>query len=176
MENETGINWITQPETKKIVHQWRAEESAILVGKNTALTDNPSLTVREVEGKNPIRILLDSNLEVSAEASLFNDEAPLLVFNALKSEQSAHIEWIKLAAMKPQDILQELYKRSIQSVIIEGGKQVLDAFIEANLWDEARVLVGTPKFEQGILAPKITSKPVSQTTIGRDQLNYYINH
>lgn len=176
VENETGINWITQPETKKIVHQWRAEESAILVGKNTALTDNPSLTVREVEGKNPIRILLDSNLEVSAEASLFNDEAPLLVFNALKSEQSAHIEWIKLVAMKPQDILQELYKRSIQSVIIEGGKQVLDAFIEANLWDEARVLVGTPKFEQGILAPKITSKPVSQTTIGRDQLNYYINH
>lgn len=173
--NETGINWITQPETKKIVHQWRAEESAILVGKITALNDNPSLTVREVEGKNPIRILLDSRLETPMNAQLFNDEAPLLVFNTIKSDKLDHIEWIQLEHLSPALILSELHKRSIQSLIVEGGKMVLESFIQANLWDEARVLVGKPIFERGIVAPQLKTDFTSQTKLGQDEFYLYKN-
>lgn len=173
--NETGINWITQPETKKLVHQWRAEESAILVGKNTALTDNPSLTVREAKGKNPIRILLDSHLEVQETAHLFDEQAPLLIFNTIKSDKKGQLEWIKTTAMTPQSILSELHKRSIQSLIVEGGKKVLETFILANLWDEARVLVGTPIFERGIVAPQLKTDFTSQTKLGQDAFYLYKN-
>lgn len=175
-ENETGINWITQPETKKIVHQWRAEESAILVGKNTALTDNPSLTVREVTGKNPIRILLDSHLEVQETAHLFDEQAPLLIFNTIKSDKKGQLEWIKTTAMTPQSILSELHQRSIQSIIIEGGKMVLESFMTSNLWDEARVLVGETKFKTGISAPQLKQKVFSFRKLDKDNLYTYINN
>lgn len=175
VENETGINWITQPETKKIVHQWRAEENAILVGKTTALNDNPSLTVREVKGKNPIRILLDSRLETPMNAQIYNDEAPLLVFNTIKSGKLDHIEWIQLEHLSPALILSELHKRSIQSLIVEGGKKVLESFIQANLWDEARVLVGKPIFERGIVAPQLKTDFTSQTKLGQDAFYLYKN-
>lgn len=173
--NETGINWITQPETKKLVHQWRAEESAILVGKNTALTDNPSLTVREAKGKNPIRILLDSQLEVSSTAQILNTEAPTLIFNLHKSEMKGSLEWIKIPEMTPKFILEQLHTRNIQSVIIEGGKHVLASFIDTNFWDEARILTGVSLFESGISAPKLEVQKASTQQIGLDLLDIYLN-
>lgn len=175
IENETGINWITSPSTKQIVHQWRAEETAILVGKNTVLNDNPSLTVREVNGKNPLRIVLDSNLELEEKNfAVFNDEAPTLHLNTLKSWSKGSNNSIKIENMHPETILDTLYHLSIQSVIIEGGKSILQSFIDSKLWDEARVLTGNTHFSDGISAPLIDSKlKVSTIKIGVDQIETY---
>lgn len=170
-ENKTvGINWITQPETKKIVHQWRAEETAIIVGKNTVLNDNPSLTVREVEGKNPIRIVLDNRLELTETSAVFSEEAPTLVFNTVLSKKDKFHEWIQVEMINPETILKELYLRNIQSVIVEGGKQVLESFIAANLWDEARILIGTENFGEGLKAPEIHSTHSIEQQLGKDKL------
>lgn len=176
-KNETGINWITSPSTKLIVHQWRSEEPAILVGKNTVLNDNPSLTVREVKGKNPIRIVLDSNLELEEKNfSVFNDEAPTLHLNTVKSWSIGNINSIKIENMLPKTILDTLYDLSIQSVIIEGGKSVLQSFIDSKLWDEARVLIGNTNFSDGISAPLIDPKlKIATKKIGIDQLEIYRN-
>lgn len=169
-QKTVGINWITQPETKKIVHQWRAEEVAILVGKNTVLNDNPSLTVREAIGKNPIRIVLDNQLELAETVAIFSQEAPAIIFNTIVSKQSDNLEWIKVAEITPETILNELYLRNIQSVIIEGGKQVLEAFIASKLWDEARILIGTENFGDGLKAPEIDLKNATEIPFDKDKL------
>ncbi len=173
--NEKGIYWITHPETKKVVHQWRAEEAAIMVGKNTAIVDNPSLTTREFKGKNPIRILLDSHLETPINANLFNDEAQTLIFNLDKSAIESSNEWIKVDKMDLAVIMSVLHKKNIQSVIVEGGKQILEQFIASNLWDEARVLIGENVFLEGLAAPLLNESVVRSTELGKDRLNCYKN-
>lgn len=174
-KKSTGINWITQPETKKLVHQWRAEETAVLIGKNTALNDNSSLTVREATGNHPIRILLDNKLEVPNSYNLFSDEAPTLVFNSVLAQKSGNIEWIKVNSLTPKVILEILYERNVQSVLIEGGKQVLESFIQSGLWDEARVLIGTNYFGEGLTAPILDLNPVSKKTYGVDTILIFEN-
>jgi diaminohydroxyphosphoribosylaminopyrimidine deaminase / 5-amino-6-(5-phosphoribosylamino)uracil reductase len=173
--NEKGIYWITHPETKKVVHQWRAEEAAIMVGKNTAIVDNPSLTTREFKGKNPIRILLDSHLETPINANLFNDEAQTLIFNLDKSAIESSNEWIKVDKMDLAVIMSVLHKKNIQSVIVEGGKQILEQFIASNLWDEARVLIGENVFLEGLAAPLLNESLVRSIELGKDRLNCYKN-
>lgn len=170
-----GINWITQPATKKIVHQWRAEEAAILVGKNTVLNDNPSLTVREVVGKNPIRIVLDNQLKLTETAAVFSKEAPTIIFNTIVNKQSDNLEWIKVAKINPETILNELYLRNIQSVIIEGGRQVLESFIASDLWDEARVLIGVENFGDGLKAPAIDLNRATEILLDEDKLLLFVN-
>ncbi|MCO5260479.1 MAG: bifunctional diaminohydroxyphosphoribosylaminopyrimidine deaminase/5-amino-6-(5-phosphoribosylamino)uracil reductase RibD [Crocinitomicaceae bacterium] len=162
-KNETGIYWITGPQTKKNVHQWRAEEAAILVGKNTVLNDNPSLTVREVAGKNPIRVVLDSQLSLAMDASVFSCESPTIVFNTIKSGVEGTITWIQLEQLTPAAILQALFEKNIQSIIVEGGKQVLDAFIQSRLWDEARILTGNIEWNGGIEAPQLPNSTLIET-------------
>ncbi|MFM1811043.1 MAG: bifunctional diaminohydroxyphosphoribosylaminopyrimidine, partial [Bacteroidota bacterium] len=96
-EDEVGIHWISSPETKVLVHKWRSEEQGILVGRNTILNDNPSLTVREFSGTNPTRIVIDSNLKLSKDVGVFSNEAPTLVFNRVKNAVEGQTEWIKIA-------------------------------------------------------------------------------
>lgn len=174
-QKSIGINWITQSGTKKLVHQWRAEEAAILVGKNTALNDNPSLTVRNATGNNPVRILLDNQLEVPENYNLFSDEAPTLIFNSVLAKKSDNIEWIKTNSITPKVILEMLYERTIQSVIIEGGKQVLESFIQSGLWDEARILIGIKNFNEGLKAPILNLDPVSKIAYGTDTVLIFEN-
>ncbi len=176
-KNEKGIHWITQEETKKTVHRWRSEEPAILVGKNTVLNDNPSLTVRETFGRNPLRIVLDSNLELEeANYKLFNAEAPTIRLNTLKNWSSGSNNSIQVADMEVATILNVLYDLSIQSLIIEGGASVLQSFIDSKLWDEARVLIGVNEFPKGVNAPTIDIKLKSRSEkLGLDQLELYIN-
>jgi len=170
-------NWITTPSSKTLVHQWRAEEQSIMVATNTAINDNPSLTVREVEGNNPIRIVLDMNLRLPENLHLFDKSVPTLVINKLKNESLTNLEFIKINADKNgiTQILQELYKREIQSVIIEGGAQLLNSFIEQNLWDEARVFTGKKEFKKGLEAPKINMKAQKSVAIETDVLTTYFN-
>ena len=170
-------NWITTPSSKKLVHNWRAEEQAIMVGTNTALNDNPKLTVREVDGKNPLRIVLDLNLRLPNGLHLLDKTIPTIIFNHHKNKKEINLELIRLEKdieLVPQ-ILEQLYQREIQSVIIEGGAQLLNTFLEKNLWDEARVFTGNKYFKAGLKAPKINAESKFTMQIGSDLLNTYFN-
>lgn len=140
----------------QFVHQFRADEHAILVGTQTALNDNPSLTVRNAEGVNPVRILIDFDLKVPAHFNIYNNDSKTLVLNSVKEGIENHIQFIKI---NKDDFLPELmkalYKEQIQSVIIEGGRFTLQQFIDANLWDEAIVIKNENlKLENGTKAPE----------------------
>lgn len=127
--------------TKQFVHQFRSDENAILVGTNTALVDNPSLTVREVSGKNPVRILIDFDLKVPRNFKILNDESPTLLFNCFKNEEIHNLKFIKIEKENFLDnLMQKLYEEQIQSIIIEGGSYTLQKFIDENLWDEAIII------------------------------------
>jgi diaminohydroxyphosphoribosylaminopyrimidine deaminase/5-amino-6-(5-phosphoribosylamino)uracil reductase len=170
--------WISNEASKQFVHKWRAEEDAILVGAKTALVDNPSLTVREWNGKNPKRILIDKLLSVPAEAAIFSDEAETIIFNALKTEWSGHNKYIELENYDwylPQNILYQLYLMDVQSIIIEGGAKTLSLFIEANLWDEARVFKSKRTLNGGIKAPHIKGELKEIMKISDDQLEIIVN-
>ncbi len=168
--------WISSPQSRQLVHKWRTEEDAILVGKNTAIYDNPTLTAREWVGRNPIRVLLDSNLEVKKDCNLFNEDAPTLVLNAIKEEKNMNVEWIKTEMNNPWSVLRKLHEHKIQSVIIEGGSEVLNSFINENCWDEARVFVSENTFEKGISAPEIDQSITEEKIIFNDRLITYRNH
>jgi diaminohydroxyphosphoribosylaminopyrimidine deaminase/5-amino-6-(5-phosphoribosylamino)uracil reductase len=166
--------WISGAQSRQLVHQWRAEEQAILVGKATALHDNPRLDVRDWVGSNPLRIVLDSNLELPANLHLFDQQTPTLCYNTLKSEVLPQLEWVKLPkGMALKEVLADLQRQKIQSVLVEGGSQVLQQFIAADLWDEARVFTAPIHFERGIAAPKLTQPPQDTYSIGVDHLATY---
>lgn len=167
--------WISNEKSRQLVHKWRAEEDAILVGKNTALYDNPSLTVRDWDGNNPTRILIDPKLEIDDNSNLFNEEASTYILNAKKSEEVNSNYWIKMEDFSAQSILKELYQLNIQSVIIEGGSQTLNSFIEDDCWDEARVFTSTTRFDKGIEAPNIEGKLIRTASIIDDTLAFYRN-
>ena len=165
--------WISCSQSRQLVHQWRAEEQAILVGKNTALHDNPQLNVRDWTGSDPIRVVLDSKLELPAELHLFDQQIPTLCYNTLKSETLPNLEWVKLPELSPEALLADLHARQIQSVLIEGGSQTIHQFLAAGLWDEARVFTAPIEFERGIAAPQLTQTPSESHAIGEDQLDIY---
>lgn len=140
MDKDYKPTQISNSLSKQLVHQMRSEEHAILVGKNTALHDNPSLTVREVEGRNPTRILIDFNLDVPENFNIYNDEAETIIFNSIKSSTAQNLNFIKIEKENSLDkILKTLYELQIQSVIIEGGRFTLQQFIDQNLWDETMI-------------------------------------
>jgi diaminohydroxyphosphoribosylaminopyrimidine deaminase / 5-amino-6-(5-phosphoribosylamino)uracil reductase len=172
--DEIGINWISGPETKSLVHKWRSEEQAILVGRNTIMNDNPSLTVRDYSGKNPIRVVIDSQLTIGNLKNVFSDDAETLVFNRIKNEKQATIEWIKIQETSTDNILKELFKRGIQSILVEGGSRTLQYFIIDNVWDEARIIVGDLQFGAGIKAPIINKLPNDTYQFGDDRIYTFL--
>ncbi|GAA0746861.1 bifunctional diaminohydroxyphosphoribosylaminopyrimidine deaminase/5-amino-6-(5-phosphoribosylamino)uracil reductase RibD [Gaetbulibacter jejuensis] len=151
--------WITNTYSRQLVHKWRSEEQAILVGTNTVLQDNPSLTVRDWTGTNPIRVVLDKNETLSKAYKVFNNEAQTIVVK----DTSA------------QSICKALYDAEINSVIIEGGSKTLQLFIDSGVWDEARVFTGQTMFKEGIKAPNFTGKLISEENIKNDILRIYEN-
>ena len=175
--SQTGIFWITQPETKTLVHKWRAEESGILVGRKTVENDNPSLTCRDYFGNNPTRIVIDKDLKVDySNKKITNQEAETFIINQIKSEQTDNIHYIKLNDFNLKSILFELYKKDIQSVIIEGGKHTLQQFINENLWDEARVLTGIGSINNGVKSPILNQTVIKSFKFGEDEVKVYQNH
>jgi diaminohydroxyphosphoribosylaminopyrimidine deaminase / 5-amino-6-(5-phosphoribosylamino)uracil reductase len=165
--------WISCSQSRQLVHQWRAAEQAILVGKNTALHDNPRLNVRDWTGSDPIRVVLDSKLELPADLHLFDQQIPTLCYNLLKSEKLTNLEWVQLPQLSLEALMADLHARQIQSVLIEGGSQTIHQFLAAGLWDEARVFTAPIEFERGISAPKLTQTPAESHAIGEDQLDIY---
>ncbi len=133
--------YISNEYTNRLVHKWRSEEAAILIGTNTALHDDPLLTARLWKGKNPVRIVIDLNLRLPHSLKLFNKEATTIIFNTIKQEEIENLIFFKLNTENIlQQIMPALYNMKIQSVIIEGGAKVLQSFIDAGLWDEARII------------------------------------
>jgi diaminohydroxyphosphoribosylaminopyrimidine deaminase/5-amino-6-(5-phosphoribosylamino)uracil reductase len=178
-EKEFGEpTWITGKKALHRVHEIRAIEDAILVGTNTALKDNPSLTVRHCEGRNPVRIVLDNQLRLPERLNLLDGSTKTIVFNSLENKYLNNTSYVKIDFNKEiiEQILKELYQRNILSLIIEGGKRVLRSFISENLWDEAHLFIGNKYFYNGIRSPQIEGKIVSEERIDDDKLIVYKNN
>ena len=167
------INWISAPETQSLVHQWRSEEQAILVGWKTVEFDNPSLTVREVTGQNPLRVIIDSQLRMPKESKIYSDNGKTLVLNRIKSEIIGQVEFVKLNNLDTENILKALYDRNILSVFVEGGSRTIQHFLVDNVWDEARVIVGKSIFKDGIKAPRIHGIPAHSFRFSTDKIYQY---
>lgn len=176
--NDGSQQWISGSLAKKMVHQWRSEEDAVLVGKQTAMIDNPALTVREWPGRNPIRLVIDKDLKIPHTSLLYNKDAKTIVFNHLKTSIEENIHFIQMEDMQyylPQKIAYQLYLMDIQSVIVEGGANLLNQFIEAGLWDEARVFTVPKLWNNGLLAPIIHGKIITDNLVENDNLKVYLN-
>ena len=170
--------WITGEESRRLVHKWRSEEDAVLVGKNTVAIDNPQLNVRYWQGRSPKRVVIDRKLELSNQLHIYDQSVETLIFNEVKMDFDGKIKYIQLEDFEhfvPQYILYQLYLQDIQSVIIEGGAHTLNTFIEANLWDEARIFTGKAELVQGIKAPNITGIATDELLSGNDRLKLLYN-
>jgi len=172
-----GINWITHPNLRMIVHKWRSEESSIMVGAGTAINDNPRLDTREWYGKNPLRILISEFDKIIFSSKLLDNSIPTLVFTNKYIEDYSNTEFINIDFQKQpiKQVLEVLYDKEIQSVIIEGGQQLLQSFINEELWDEARVLIGDKTFGNGLSAPVLKHKHSNNTRFSNDTIIYYNN-
>jgi diaminohydroxyphosphoribosylaminopyrimidine deaminase/5-amino-6-(5-phosphoribosylamino)uracil reductase len=166
--------WISNEFSRQLVHKWRSAEDAILVGTKTASHDNPSLNVREWTGRNPVRVVLDRFLRLSEKLKVFDRTQRTLCYNVLKHEE---LENLSLCRVDENDfiknVLVDLYNRKVQSLIIEGGATTLQMFMDAGLWDEARVFRSQRTFEKGIAAPLLKSKVVHQEEVIGDVLTWY---
>ena len=161
-----------------LVHNWRAEEAAILVGTNTALKDNPSLTTRLWKGNNPVRIVIDKELKLPSGSKLFSKETNTVIFNFVKNTVEENLNFVKILKENfLQEMLFSLYRLNIQSVLVEGGAKTLQYFIDAGFWDEARVITNEKMvIENGIAAPEMKNFLfVNQARYFSDVINYYEN-
>lgn len=162
----------------QFVHQIRSEEHAILVGTQTALNDNPSLTTRLIKGRNPVRILIDFELKVPRDFKIYNNEAPTLVFNQEKDAEEENIKFIKISKKNfLEELLQKLYENQIQSVLVEGGSRMLQTFIDANLWDETIIIKNENLIlENGTKAPKLEGNVVKEIDFRDNRVSFYRNN
>ena len=171
--------WISNLYSKQLVHKWRAEEQAIMVGTNTAVADNPKLNTRLWRGKNPVRVVLDRQLRIPRNSHLFDGSVKTIIFCAekTKEEPSKNVifETLDFKAPIAEKICSSLFKHEVQSVIIEGGSQTLQTFIDSGFWDEARVFTGKINFEKGTKAPGFSGALIDQKMILSDDLKIFKN-
>ncbi len=178
--------WISNQYSQQLVHKWRSEEHAILVGTNTVIADNPSLTVRSWSGNNPIRIVIDKSLRIPTEATVFDGNIQTIVITEVEKEtdvisndgEKSHVliyEKIDFSSRIAEQICEVLHKHQIQSIIIEGGAQTLQIFINENLWDEARIFTGDISIKEGVERPVFNAKLSSEEKIDNDILRIYRN-
>lgn len=150
--NSTDSYWITNPALKVVVHKWRSEEDAILVGYNTMVNDKPQLTTRLYPGKDPQRYLMQRG-----------------------NEQVAPLPCI-LTPSNVEECLQIMYDNRVQSVIVEGGRKTLDLFLASGLWDEARILVGNQRWGKGLPAPALALTPDKIEVMDNNKIMYVRRH
>lgn len=151
---------ITCDTASTLVHKWRSEEHSILIGKNTALMDNPTLTTRKHGGENPIRVLLDSNQQIPSAATVFNNESETIVIDNNTSIKN---------------VLSQLYDLGISSVLVEGGPKTHRSFYESGNWDEIRRFISPNSISDGVKAISVKEKPNESSVIGCDRLFIYRN-
>lgn len=179
---------ISNAYTDRLVHKWRSEEAGIVVGTNTAQTDNPLLNVRLWPGENPIRIVVDLNLRLPPSLQLFDESIPTVVFNKhrhslpfekISPQQLSGVQYYQVAedAALVHQLLNGLYRLNVQSILVEGGARLLQSFIEEGLWDEARVITNEElAIGNGLPAPQLTNQsPVKSERVFTDTVRYHQN-
>ena len=179
IRNATAPVWITNKFTRQLVHKMRGEEAAILVGTNTVLQDNPSLTVRDWAGSNPTRIIIDRDFKIPQNFSVFDEHSETIVFAEKKNEteykNNVTFEVINFSESIPKQICASLFKKNIQSIIIEGGAKTIQTFVDENLWDEAFVFTGNKTFGEGIKSPIFKGTFISEEKIKDDTFQIFKN-
>lgn len=161
----------------RLVHRWRSEESGILIGSHTAEYDDPLLTNRLWSGSDPVRIVLDRSGKLPDHLRVFQGPVPTLVFTRNVRRRQGHTEWLSVFPARRflEEVMGILHERSILSVMVEGGAGILNAFIEAGLWDEARVITGQRYLREGLASPVLTGEPVAECEVGGDRISYFEN-
>jgi len=172
--------WISNSQSRKLVHKWRANEDAILVGRNTVLQDDPQLNVRDWDGINPTRVVIDPELKLKVDQhKIFDGSIPTIVYNIRKGENGSNPVYVQVKERKIllTEMLTDLYGRGICSLLVEGGANTLQSFINFELWDEARVFTSQIRFEKGVDAPKFKQEiePRKSTKVADDVLDIYRN-
>jgi diaminohydroxyphosphoribosylaminopyrimidine deaminase/5-amino-6-(5-phosphoribosylamino)uracil reductase len=183
MNGKIGSNnderiFISNDYSNRLVHNWRSEEAAILVGTNTVLKDNSLLTTRLWKGNNPVRIVIDKELKLPASLKIFNADAKTIIFNLSKDFTKENIRFLKVQNENLlEEILHSLYENNIQSVLVEGGAKTLQSFIDTGLWDEARIITNEKMIiENGISAPEMKNfKSIKNEQYFNDRIDYYRN-
>ncbi|HOJ25236.1 MAG TPA: bifunctional diaminohydroxyphosphoribosylaminopyrimidine deaminase/5-amino-6-(5-phosphoribosylamino)uracil reductase RibD [Bacteroidales bacterium] len=176
-KQQNGINWISNNAAKQIVHKWRAEEMAILVGAGTVRCDDPLLTTRHWCGDNPIRMVVTNSGKLPLKAKIFDEQAKTILF--YKNNLNITVNADKMDVVKiEKDFIDTLYAycvdNNITSILIEGGSQLLNTFISREQWDEARVVVGDKVFGQGVRAPIISQyTEINIENIDNDRIIHY---
>lgn len=176
-DNAQKTYWITNEKLKCEVHKWRTQEAAIMVGTQTVVNDNPQLTSRLWYGRNPLRIAIDRSGRIPKYSSILDGSTPTVVYTENKSlESSDNLQYIPINFDNLlNEMLADLWQRKVQSVIVEGGLRLLNTFINENLWDEARVLIGNKMFGKGLAAPQLSKQPNSVKQVDDDFVCYYYN-
>ncbi|MEC5167001.1 diaminohydroxyphosphoribosylaminopyrimidine deaminase/5-amino-6-(5-phosphoribosylamino)uracil reductase [Flavobacterium sp. PL11] len=165
--------WITNAYSRQMVHKWRSEEQAILVGIQTVIDDNPKLDVRDWTGNNPLRVVLDPNNRIPKNSHILDNQVKTILFSNSKisdEKENTIFENINFEKDIAIHIVELLYNHQIQSVIIEGGAKTLQTFIDANLWDESRIFIGDIKLSRGIKTPIIEKNQTEKIVIETDEL------
>ena len=177
-ENFEAIK-ISNEITNRLVHKWRSEEAAILVGTNTALHDNPALTTRLWPGKNPVRIVIDRQLKLPAHLQLFNGSTATIVINTIRQAENTNTFFYKIAEGENllTALMNLLYHQQLSSLIVEGGALLLQSFIDAGLWDEARIITNNELIiDNGIAAPFLKNNKLIRTEhLLSDSIQVYTN-
>jgi len=170
---------ISNSHTNRLVHQWRSEEASILIGTNTALLDDPSLDNRLWSGKSSVRMVLDLPLRLPSSLKLFNREQPTIIFNRIKQEEDGNISYYQIQDETHiiQQIVNACFALGLQSILVEGGAKLLQSFIDAGLWDEARVITNEKLvISKGLHAPILQHHhQVKTEKILSDTITYYTN-
>ena len=178
-KSENKPVWITNTYSRQLVHKWRTEEQAILVGTQTVMDDNPKLDARDWNGQNPIRIIIDQNNRIPKNSHVLDNQVKTIILCKSPSnidKENCIFEVIDFEQNIVHQIINVLFRHQIQSVIIEGGRQTLQTFIDENIWDEARIFVGQISFSSGTKAPALEKKQIEKHSIGTDELIIYKNH
>lgn len=168
---------ISHQASQELVHKWRTEEPAIMVGYTTALNDNPRLTARLFSGRQPLRLVLDKDLNIPSSHHVFDADAPTWILNRHAQKTAGNIQWMKLHFSETllDETLQLLHQNEVQSILIEGGAQLLQSFIDKGLWDEARIFTATNvTLQEGIAAPILKQAHGQwETTLQSDRLQFF---
>jgi diaminohydroxyphosphoribosylaminopyrimidine deaminase / 5-amino-6-(5-phosphoribosylamino)uracil reductase len=170
---------ISNDYSNRLVHKWRSEEAGILVGTNTALLDNPELTTRLWEGKNPVRIVVDHKLRLPDSLKLFDGSGHTVILNDTADLSAGKLLFKKINSEKPgiSSIISALHSLNILSVLVEGGAKLLQSFIDDGIWDEMRIITNNElNIPEGISAPEFRdAKHLKSETYGSDTIAYYSN-
>lgn len=174
IKDKGSIFWITGALAQQRAHQWRSEENAILVGVQTIIDDNPSLTTRHWKGNHPFRFVIDPHNRIPKDSKIMSDGFNSYLLNRVKVKNNfKQIEYIKTSFNSTETILETIHKKDIQSIIVEGGARTLKYFLSEKLWDEIRILENSKKIENGVGAPKVSHLVTKKEVLDQDSIYYY---